>query len=83
MHTTTHSHGITNQQHIWKGERMSHARNRVHLSETMLRRHFGGQIYDAAPEENDLKFHCLDVEVLGVNKNLRLITVIVQKLRIT
>lgn len=62
---------------------MSHAANRVHLNKTMLRKHFGGQIYDAAREENDLRFYCLDVEVLRVNRNLCLITLIVQKLWIT
>lgn len=45
----------------------------------MLRKHFGGQIYEAAREENYLRFHCLDVKVLGVNTNLGLVTVTVKE----
>lgn len=46
----------------------------------MLRKHIGGQIYDTDWKENDLKILCLDVKVLGVNRYLYLITVIVKEI---
>lgn len=44
----------------------------------MLSKHFGSIIYDAAHEEKWVQIHCLDVSILGVNKNLHLITVLVK-----